>query len=153
MVSLIYSKTLELPAGVYDESAAPTLMSTDIDRLATSLDSLNEIWARIIEMSIGIWLLERQLGWVCVAPIVIVLIMVFASSLVAKHIGPRQRIWAAAIQQRVGITSSMLGFMKSVKMMGLSDNLVDTLHNLRVRELDLMKKFRVMFLWRLLLSE
>ena len=153
MVSLIYSKTLELPAGVYDESAALTLMSTDIDRLATSLDSLNEIWARIIEMSIGIWLLERQLGWVCIAPIVIVLIMVFASSFVAKRIGPRQRIWVAAIQRRVGITSSMLGSMKSVKMMGLSDNLFDTLHNLRVRELDLMKKFRVMFLWRLLLSE
>jgi ATP-binding cassette subfamily C (CFTR/MRP) protein 1 len=151
MVSLIYSKTLELPAGVYDESAALTLMSTDIDRLATSLDSLNEIWARIIEMSIGIWLLERQLGWVCVAPIVIVLIMVFASSFVAKRIGPRQRIWVAAIQRRVGITSSMLGSMKSVKMMGLSDNLFDTLHNLRIRELNLMKKFRVMFLWRLLL--
>jgi ATP-binding cassette subfamily C (CFTR/MRP) protein 1 len=151
MVSLIYSKTLELPAGVYDESAALTLMSTDIDRLATSLDSLNEIWARMIEMSIGIWLLERQLGWVCVAPIVIVLIMVFASSFVAKRIGPRQRIWVAAIQRRVGITSSMLGSMKSVKMMGLSDNLFDTLHNLRIRELNLMKKFRVMFLWRLLL--
>jgi ATP-binding cassette subfamily C (CFTR/MRP) protein 1 len=151
MVSLIYTKTLEIPAGVYDESAALTLMSTDIDRLATSLDSLNEIWARIIEISIGIWLLERQLGWVCVAPIVIVLIMVFASSFVAKRIGPRQRIWVAAIQRRVGITSSMLGSMKSVKMMGLSDNLFDTLHNLRIRELDLMKKFRVMFLWRLLL--
>jgi ATP-binding cassette subfamily C (CFTR/MRP) protein 1 len=151
MVSLIYSKTLELPAGVYDESAALTLMSTDIDRLATSLDSLNEIWARMIEMSIGIWLLERQLGWVCVASIVIVLIMVFASSFVAKRIGPRQRIWVAAIQRRVGITSSMLGSMKSVKMMGLSDNLFDTLHNLRIRELNLMKKFRVMFLWRLLL--
>jgi len=72
MVSLIYTRTLKLQAGIYDESAALTLMSTDIDRLTTSLSSLNEIWAMVIEMVIGIWLLGRQLGWVCVAPIIIV---------------------------------------------------------------------------------
>jgi ATP-binding cassette subfamily C (CFTR/MRP) protein 1 len=60
-----------MPAGGLDESAALTLMSTDIDRLTVSLTNLCEIWARVIEMAIGIWLLERQIGWVCVAPIVI----------------------------------------------------------------------------------
>ncbi|KAF4624451.1 hypothetical protein G7Y89_g13720 [Cudoniella acicularis] len=152
VVSLIYAKTLELPGGVYDESAALTLMSTDINRLAVSLDSLNEIWARIVEMSIGIWLLERQLGWVCVAPIVIVAASVYASSHVTKRIGPRQAQWVKAIQQRVSITSSMLGSMKSVKMMGLSSNLFDTLQNHRIRELNLSKHFRIMSLWRMLLS-
>jgi len=153
MVSIIYAKTLELPAGLYDESAALTLMSTDIDRLASSLDSLNEIWARIIEMSIGIWLLERQLGWVCIAPIVIVALSVFASALVTKRIGPRQAQWVRAIQRRVGITSSMLGSMKSVKMMGLSNNLFNTLDAHRVRELNLSKHFRLMGLYRVALCE
>jgi ATP-binding cassette subfamily C (CFTR/MRP) protein 1 len=152
MVSTIYAKTLELPAGHSDESAALTLMSTDIDRLATSLDSLNEIWARIIEMSIGIWLLQRQLGWVCVAPIVIVVISVYASFHVTKRIGPRQAQWVKAIQRRVGITSSLLGSMKSVKMMGLSNTLFDTLDSHRIRELNMSKRFRVMNLWRLLLG-
>lgn len=153
MVSIIYVKTLELPADRYDESAALTLMSTDIDRLASSLDSLNEIWARIIEMSIGIWLLETKLGWVCVAPIVIVAISVYGSALVTKRIGPRQAQWVKAIQRRVGITSSMLGSMKSVKMMGLSDKLFDTLDSHRIRELNFSKQFRMMSLWRLLLCE
>jgi ATP-binding cassette subfamily C (CFTR/MRP) protein 1 len=73
VVALIYERTLEVQAGVYDESKALTLMSTDIDRLIMSLTAVCEIWARIIEMAIGIWLLERQLGWVCVAPIVTVI--------------------------------------------------------------------------------
>jgi ATP-binding cassette subfamily C (CFTR/MRP) protein 1 len=60
-----------MPAGGLDESAALTLMSTDIDRLTVSLTNLCEIWARVIEMAIRIWLLERQIGWVCVAPIVL----------------------------------------------------------------------------------
>jgi ATP-binding cassette, subfamily C (CFTR/MRP), member 1 len=73
MVSIIYAKTLEMRTGGLEESAALTLMSTDIDRLIVSIESLCEIWAYIIEMGIGIWLLERQIGWVCVAPIILVI--------------------------------------------------------------------------------
>src|ERR1700709_2228903 len=107
-------------------------MSTHVDRLAVIVVALNEVWARVIEMSIGIWLLERRLGWVCVVPIVIVAISVYVSAHVTKRIGERQAQWVKAIQRRVGITSSMLGSMKSVKMMGLSRTLFDTLHNHRI---------------------
>ena len=72
MVSLIYSRSLKIQAGVCDDSATLTLMSTDVTALTTSLQALCDIWARVIEMSIGLWLLQRQLGWVCVAPIVVV---------------------------------------------------------------------------------
>ena len=71
-MTIVYARTLKLQAGVYNESAALTLMSTDVDRLTMSLQSLNEIWATFIEVSIGISLLGVQLGWVCVAPILIV---------------------------------------------------------------------------------
>ena len=72
LVSLIYNRTLTLRAGVYDGSAAVTLMSTDVDRIVSSLEDLHEVWARLIEVIIGIFLLERQVGWVCIAPIVVV---------------------------------------------------------------------------------
>ena len=73
MVSLIYARSLEMQSGVYDDSAALTLMSTDIDKITTSAADVAEIWARLIEIGLGIFLLERQLGWVCVAPIVVVI--------------------------------------------------------------------------------
>jgi hypothetical protein len=57
------------------------------------------------------------------------------------------------IQRRVGMTSSMLGSMKSVKMMGLSDVLFESLQSQRVWELGLSKKFRDLNTWRLLLCE
>ncbi|CZR60647.1 related to multidrug resistance protein [Phialocephala subalpina] len=152
MIALIYDKTLTMQAGIADESRSLTLMGTDIDRLVVSLDSLCEAVPRVIELSIGIWLLAIKLGWACVAPIVIVIISIMASSRVTKLVGPRQRQWVAAIQRRVSMTSSMLGSMKSVKMMGLSNILTDTLQDQRVRELDLSKHFRVMGLWRMMLS-
>lgn len=67
--------------------------------------------------------------------------------------GPRQKTWVQAVQRRVGMTSSMLGSMKSVKMMGFSDYLFTTLQSQRIRELNLSKKFRVMGIFRLLLGK
>ena len=62
VVSLIYAKTLTRRAGIYDESAALTLMSTDVDRIVFGLQQITEIWARLIEIAIGIWLLKIQSG-------------------------------------------------------------------------------------------
>lgn len=147
-MSLIYAKTLNLPAGLQDESSALTLMSTDIDRIATSMDSLNEVWARAVEISIGIWLLSEKLGWICVAPILIVVASIGVAGFVTSKIGARQRDWVRAVQRRVGITSSMLGSMKSIKMMGLSDSMFEVLNNQRIRELNLQKRFRVNNIWK-----
>lgn len=72
-MSAIYAKTLRLQSGVYDESKAVTLMSTDVDRIATNIENVLEIWSRTAEIGIAIWLLERQLGWVCVAPVLVII--------------------------------------------------------------------------------
>ena len=72
MVVLIYNHTLGIQDGIYDESAAVTLMSTDVDNIANVLVSLNECWAEVIEVTIGIYLLARQVGWVSIMPIIVV---------------------------------------------------------------------------------
>ena len=72
-ISLIHDQALQIRDGLYDESAAITLMSTDVDRIYLCLTQLNELWAGLIEVMIGIVLLALQLGWVCVVPLAIVL--------------------------------------------------------------------------------
>ena len=71
-VALIYNRTLLLQDGVYDESAAVTLMSTDVDNISSVLVLLNECWAETLEVAIGIYLLARQIGWVCIMPTIVV---------------------------------------------------------------------------------
>ena len=72
-VSLIYSRALKIQDGLYDESASITLMSTDTERVSLAIYHLNEVWARSIEVGIAIFLLARQLGWVAVIPLVLVI--------------------------------------------------------------------------------
>jgi ATP-binding cassette subfamily C (CFTR/MRP) protein 1 len=72
--SMIYDHALRIPDGTLgDRSATVTLMTTDVDRIIASLITLNEFWARTIEVGIGIALLALHLGWVCLMPLIIVL--------------------------------------------------------------------------------
>lgn len=54
----------------------------------------------------------------------------------------RQKVWLEAITLRVNFTSEILGSMKSVKMLGLTDKLGSIMQAMRVTELELSKKFR-----------
>jgi ATP-binding cassette, subfamily C (CFTR/MRP), member 1 len=74
-VALIYDHSMTLRDGKYDETAIITHMSTDVDMIARSLEQINELWARVLEIGIGIWLLERQMGAICVAPVLVILSM------------------------------------------------------------------------------
>ena len=75
LVSLIFTRTLALRDGAYDEATAVTHMSVDVDRIAMSMESVPETWARMVEVAIGIWLLSTQLGAASVVPIVVVVSM------------------------------------------------------------------------------
>ncbi|RAK99259.1 P-loop containing nucleoside triphosphate hydrolase protein [Aspergillus ibericus CBS 121593] len=146
-VALIYDHTLVLHDGACTESAAVTLMSTDIDMIARSLEQASEMWARLVEIAIGIWLLERQLAAVCVAPILVILLCTSAQMYMATFMPARQKVWVGAIQRRVAMISTALRSMKSVKMLGLSETLATTLQGQRERELNLSKDFRWLIVW------
>lgn len=63
---MIYDQTIDMTAADLTDSAAITLMGTDVER-----KNLHEAWASIIEVGIAIWLLERELGIACFIPLVI----------------------------------------------------------------------------------
>ena len=72
MISLIFDKTLSAKSEEYNESAALTLMSTDIDRIVQCFDYFHSMWAKLIEVIIGTTLLGLQLGWTCIMPLIVV---------------------------------------------------------------------------------
>ena len=75
LICLIFDATLHLDGYTAGESAAVTLMSTDIDRIAQGMELSDNLWAAPIEIGIAIFLLERQLGLACLAPVVITISM------------------------------------------------------------------------------
>ncbi|KAJ5209119.1 ABC transporter integral membrane type 1 [Penicillium cf. viridicatum] len=147
MISLIYDRTLTLQDDLFAESAALTLMSTDIDSIIEHLENFNDVWARTIEVAIGTWLLERQMGPTCVVPLILTLACLSGQKLVAKTIGENQQNWNLEIQKRIQNTSSVLGSIKATKISGLSGKLSQALQGHRERELFVSGAFFKGIMW------
>ncbi|KAK1622116.1 ABC transporter [Colletotrichum phormii] len=152
LMSLIFKQTLALKADDLKDSAAVTLMGTDIERIVLTFNNLHQIWAAILEVSIAIFLLQRQIASASVVPVVISIVCAFGVIPVSKTIGRAQTAWIERLQKRVAVTASMLGDMKAIKMLGLSGVLSTTITELRRVELKTSEKFRKLILSQILVS-
>ncbi|KAJ5513372.1 P-loop containing nucleoside triphosphate hydrolase protein [Penicillium fimorum] len=147
--SMIYDHALHIPDGTLgDRSATVTLMTTDVDRIIASLLTLNEFWAWTIEVGIGIALLALRLGWVCLMPLIIVLVSSGGSIYISKHIGGHQKVWVDAVQQRISITRSMLDGIQTIKATGLSQPFVRLVQRKRTEETHQMATYRWSVVWK-----
>ncbi|KAJ5946436.1 ABC transporter transmembrane domain type 1 [Penicillium verhagenii] len=147
--SMIYDHALRIPDGTLgDRSATVTLMTTDVDRIIASLITLNEYWARTIEVGIGIALLALRLGWVCLMPLIVVLISSGGSIYISKHIGGHQKVWVDAVQQRISITRSLLDSIQTIKATGLSQTFLRLVQRKRTEETRQMATYRWSVVWK-----
>ncbi|KAK1478926.1 ABC transporter [Colletotrichum abscissum] len=152
LMSMIFRQTVSLKADDLKDSAAVTLMGTDIERIVLTFNNLHQIWAAVLEVGIAIFLLQRQIASASVVPVVISIVCAFGVIPVSKTIGRAQTAWIERLQKRVAVTASMLGDMKSIKMLGLSGVLSTTITELRRVELRTSEKFRKLVLSQILVS-
>ncbi|KAK5989200.1 ABC multidrug transporter B [Cladobotryum mycophilum] len=152
LIALVYQRCLEVRAVDAGDITAVTLMGTDIDRIASSLRGLHETWGALLDICIACWLLERQLFLACLAPIVLVVIFVGETSQISLSSRKAQREWIESVQERLRATSTMLGDIKAIKMLGLSRVTSNILTKLRVNEVNTSKSFRKLLIATVILS-
>ena len=144
LVPAIFERTTQLSLTALDDSAAVTLMSTDIEGIQNGCRSLHEVWANTMEAGLASWLLERELGLAFLPPIVVVILCVVASALLGKITGKRQAWWMKKIQKRVGVTAHIVLNMTSLKMSGLTNQMGSLVQGLRIEELRSASRFRLL---------
>ncbi|KAH8689094.1 putative multidrug resistance-associated protein [Talaromyces proteolyticus] len=140
LISMIYKKTTLLKANEFKGAEAITLMETDVDKIMTAVKNLHESWASILQAGVAIWLLERQVYVACVVPTIVSLACVYLTGPVSSRIGATQKAWVERVQQRLAITSTMLGNMKAAQMLGLREVLFKIINDFR--ELELLESSR-----------
>ncbi|KAK8134988.1 hypothetical protein PG984_007000 [Apiospora sp. TS-2023a] len=142
LVGLIHAKTMESPSMASDSGEATTLMSTDADSLDGIGEMAHETWAQVVEVLIGIGLLAGQVGWIWPLPLFLIYLCSHVSRFVAKNLQPGQKAWNRATQDRLATTSSMLGAIKTVKMLGMQSSLHTRIEALRSHELFIASRLR-----------
>jgi ATP-binding cassette subfamily C (CFTR/MRP) protein 1 len=53
-----------------------------------------------------------------------------------------QRVWIENVERRLGVTTVMIGAMRTVKMLGLSEKMSNIISNFRIIEIDSSSKYR-----------
>jgi ATP-binding cassette subfamily C (CFTR/MRP) protein 1 len=71
LVDMIFEKSTAINAHKNDDSAALTLMSTDIERITHCGRYIHDTWASLIEIGIALYLLYNELDTAGIAPIII----------------------------------------------------------------------------------
>ena len=142
LVSMIYRKATGLSLTDADPANSVTLMSADVERIVQGWSTITDMWANPLEIGLAIFLLQQELG-VAVAVNVSVMVFALLASLVAMGgIGQHQANWLKAIEKRLSSTGNMLSSLKGIKMMGLENVLINSLHGLRMDEMRDSAMFR-----------
>ncbi|KAM0668326.1 hypothetical protein ACQRIU_001888 [Beauveria bassiana] len=135
LTSLVCHKTLATAAHAADTGKATTVMSTDVDAIAQAPSMFHDLVGRILEVTFGLLILGDQVKWLWPVPLVIILFCSQVSRFVAKNIGRRQRNWNEATERRMTALGPILGSMKSVKALGITEALLSYVADLRKDEL------------------
>jgi ATP-binding cassette subfamily C (CFTR/MRP) protein 1 len=143
LAAAVYKKTTQARLDAADDSAAVTLMSTDVERIRVGFLTVHEFWANAIQGGVASYLLYRQIGPAFAASLVVIGICVFLLSLLARVAGPRQKDWMSKIQKRVGLTSTVITNMKNLRISGLTAPVEEAIQDLRLDELKTGSKFRM----------
>lgn len=142
LIAEIYRKATVARIDTGRDSAALTLMSTDMDRINMGLRSIHDVWASLIQVALASWMLYLQLGKAFIAPIALVTACAAALGVLMKFTGDSQRNWMTKVQERVGLTATVIASMKSLKISALSNIVGDFVQKLRVGELAAGTRYR-----------
>lgn len=163
LIALVYDRTIQTRAADVGDITAITVMGTDVERIVNSMLSIHEIWGSLLDIGIASWLLGLQLSLACLAPIVLVLgklpeiqnlskpiaydrlyylVFIVITSKVSVLLMTAQTRWIEKVQERLRVTTILLGEMKAVKMLGLTQVMSTVVQGLRVNEIKTSKAYR-----------
>ncbi|KAE8547864.1 hypothetical protein EYB25_009657 [Talaromyces marneffei] len=152
LISMIYRQTSLLKSSSMRGNEAITLHGTDVEVIVTSVKVIHEAWVSLLEVGVALWLLERQIFAACVVPAIICIVCVIAAGPLSTLSVGAQKAWVEQIEKRLAVTSTVLGDMKAVKMLGLTDLVFSIISALRKVELKTSTKLRKLILLQVSIS-
>lgn len=101
------------------EWAAVNLVANEVEQIATGVTLLLDIVFQLLEVTLGMVCLARFAGRACFVVLLPLLFVLLSSSALAKYSHTTAQVWNKDVRRRVDETATVLGQLKTVKMLGL----------------------------------
>ncbi|KAM0664858.1 hypothetical protein ACQRIU_006716 [Beauveria bassiana] len=136
LVFAIYNKLQRLTIDQLENSAAVTLMTTDMAGVQEGLGYMHSAWASLVELGLGIYALYTFVGYACFLIFIPSSIAAMGTYMVTKKMASARTAWNTKVETRVAATSNFLAQLKSIKAMGLTDAISTYLQEKRLDEIE-----------------
>ncbi|EXV01691.1 ABC transporter [Metarhizium robertsii] len=143
LTSFLLDNATDLESGAKESSAVLTLVTTDVGVIERAFTQIHELWATPIELGLALWFLVVQMGWGSVGPAIAVLFSFIGTFQLSKYMAPAVKASNEATQNRISNTSSVLGSMKEIKMLGLVEpwlRAIVRLHDIQMKRSIFFRK-------------
>lgn len=152
LIGLLHDHALNTRGSSEENGRVITLLSNDIGNVENSGEMFHGTWSQFLEVVVGTLLLAREVGWLWPVPIIFIfcvlphlspasrtagfsLTICVVCSRVSRYVAINLKVeqgrWNKATQQRISATSSMLGAMKNIKMLGMQESVASHVQDLR----------------------
>ncbi|OAQ99177.1 hypothetical protein LLEC1_01741 [Akanthomyces lecanii] len=142
MMATILHYGAQMEPGEKKGSAALTLITVDVGRVAASFYFIHEFWIAPFETAFAIWLLAGQVGWGFVGPLITIVIGAMISGVCGMYVPSAQKKVNEAVEKRVSDTTTVIGHMKETKMLGLVESWLAAIEKLMDNEIRQSLAFR-----------
>jgi ABC-type bacteriocin/lantibiotic exporter with double-glycine peptidase domain len=140
LITAIYRKLLRSKDDA--KSAALTLISVDVEKILLGMTVIHELWAAAIIISVTLYLLYQQVGVIFLVLLGPLASIIVATYVLGNSVRSRQRRHAESSQKRIKFFSTIPRSMKAIKMLGLSEHVLDIGLVLREVEINAQKSLR-----------
>lgn len=142
LISLILHKEHKLVEAEARKAAAETLMSADIDGIATGVPRCLEIPIGMVEIGLGIYMLSSFTGLSALVVIAPMTSTTIAAYIIGLRLASLFSAWNKSIETRIAKTSRILSQITGIKTLGLGPTVAVFLQQLRIDEIETSKAFR-----------
>ncbi|PMB73134.1 Canalicular multispecific organic anion transporter 2 [Beauveria bassiana] len=144
LVPALYQKTVRRKVFSEKSFSVLSMMNSEMNMIQFGVKNAHEFWICVLEIILASWLLKQRIGLAFMAPLAVVLMSASASTFVSRFTAKRQDAWMEALGSRVGLISSALPNLPSIKMAGLGNQIGRVVQISREREIGLGNRFRLL---------
>lgn len=144
LVPALYQKTVRRRVYSEKSSSVLSMMNSEMNVIQFGVKNAPEFLICVLEIILASWLLKRRIGWAFLAPLAVVLMAAGISTLAGRFTAKRQGAWMEALGTRVGLVSSVLASLPSIKMAGLGNQIGSLVQLSRDHEIRLGNRFRLL---------
>eukprot|EP01041_Mallomonas_annulata_P007311 gene7311-14905_t len=147
VITSVFQKALKLSSGALDKRSTgqiTNLMSLDSQRLQELTPYLHAVWYSFFQVGVALYFLWGLVGPSCLGGVAVIVSCIPITGKISAYLKTIQKELSGIRDDRVKITSEVLGGIKVIKLQAWEEEFQKRLNEVRDKEMELYRRYMIM---------